>query len=70
MALSVKHWGIHVADACVYCPQISDANETGRAVSWGLSQLPDGVYAPDPESPQWFPFIVRFDCDLQAIQAL
>lgn len=65
MDLSMKHWGIHLVDPGVYCPLISNPDETDRGISWGLSQLPDGIYAPNPEGPHWFPFIVRFDCDLQ-----
>jgi hypothetical protein len=66
MALCLQHWGIHIADPGVYCPEISSSALEGRGVSWGLSQLPDGVYATDPEQPQRTPFIVRFDCDLRA----
>ena len=66
MALCLEHWGIHIADPGVYCPEVSGAGEAGRGVRWGLSQLPDGAYATDPENPQHTPFIVRFDCDLRA----
>ena len=43
--------------------QISDPGESVSGVSWGLCQLPDGIYAPDPKTPQWTPYFVRFDCD-------
>ncbi|MBT3275380.1 MAG: hypothetical protein HN368_19650, partial [Spirochaetales bacterium] len=66
MALSLKYWGGYIIDAGVYCPQISDADKTEKDMSWGLCQLPDGVYTPWPEAPMWSPFILRFDRDLKA----